>query len=269
MVLLVTTDFSANSKTAIRFALQIAKITPCKIVLYHLLDIPITIIWSKYEDTLKKYANDLKKIAQTLANKEEIKDVSFEYIVETGDDVNRSVTAYAQKIKADYICISTHGAGTFTKIIGTNTSNLVNTSLIPIIAVPQLYRTKPIKKIGYASDLENIDNELIRVKELAQLLKATLDVYHLNHKWNQAQDKERISRIANKHQSDSTRFVMATLNEEHTLVENIQRLAKKEKASLLIMFSQNKDNWFQRFFLESRTADMTYSIQIPLIALPK
>ncbi len=65
------------------------------------------------------------------------------------------LVAYATKIQADFICISTRGAGVFKKIIGTTTSALIDTCPLPIFVIPKKYRTTPIQKIGYASDLEN------------------------------------------------------------------------------------------------------------------
>lgn len=266
MVLLVTTDFSSNSKTALRFALQIAKQMPCKIVLYHLLDIPLAIIWSKLEETLDKCTHDLKKMAQSACNKEDMSAIKFEYIAEIGDDVNDKIIACGQKVKADFICIGTHGAGTFKKMMGTNTSILINTSPIPVIAVPQNYRSKPIKKIAYASDFENIESELDTVKKLAASFKAPIDVYHFNYQIYDAEVQEVIKHIKDKYQSDLVRIITPKIAIHYSLVENIQRTAKNEQASLLVMFSRSKENWFQRFFLDSTTADVTFEMQMPLIA---
>lgn len=269
MVLLVTTDFSANSKTALRFALQMARQTPCKIVVYHLLDMPLAVIWSKVDETLDKCTNDLKKLVQSQHNKGNINNVSFEYVAEIGDNVNDKVIAYAQKIKADFICIGTHGAGTFQKMIGTNTSVLINTSPIPVIAVPQNYRTKAIQKIGYASDFENIESELDTVKKMATLFNIPIDVYHFNYQIYDVEVQEVIKHIKDKYQSDSVRLITPKIAIHYSLVENIQRTAKNEQASLLVMFSRSKENWFQRFFLDSTTADVTFNIEMPLIAFRK
>ncbi len=43
--LLVTTDFSTNSKSAIRFALQLATQMDCKLVYYHVLEFMTPLAW--------------------------------------------------------------------------------------------------------------------------------------------------------------------------------------------------------------------------------
>src|SRR4030066_380837 len=48
----------------------------------------------------------------------------------------------------------------FQKILGTTTSSLVNFSTVPVIVVPNNYRTKSIKNLLYFSDLDDLDIEL-------------------------------------------------------------------------------------------------------------
>jgi nucleotide-binding universal stress UspA family protein len=45
--LLVTTDFSSNSKAGIRFAIQLAKQTGCHLVFYHVIDRLTPTMWTK------------------------------------------------------------------------------------------------------------------------------------------------------------------------------------------------------------------------------
>ena len=49
MKILVTTDFSTNSKAGIRFALQLAAQMPCKLVFYHIVELLTPTSWGKNE----------------------------------------------------------------------------------------------------------------------------------------------------------------------------------------------------------------------------
>lgn len=69
---------------------------------------------------------------------------------------NKAVLEYAKLGRSDYICISTRGVGSFLKIIGTNTSKIMETSPVPELVVPHTYRTNSVQKLMYSSDLENL-----------------------------------------------------------------------------------------------------------------
>ncbi len=273
--ILVTTDFSSNSKSGIRFAIQLASQTPCKLVFYSALELMKPTSWSKEEtaeyaqkETLNS-KNQLKKFLKAIFKKVGKEDVSYDYEVEMGMTVDNFIVNYAKKINADYICMSTRGAGTLKKIMGTNASTLVNTSPIPVIVVPQNYRTKPINKVGYSSDFENIDTELALIKKFTEPLKVPIDVYHFNYKMHDADAKDQIADVIMDYQSQGITFHMPKLLLENSLVENLQKTIKKEKPSILAMFTDQKHSWLERLFLDSKTADMTFDLKIPLLAFKK
>ena len=273
--ILVTTDFSTNSKTGIRFALQLAAQTPCKLVFYNALELLTPTSWHK-EDAInfvqtaaqtgeKRLEGFLKKIFK------ETKLTPDNYVtaVEIGTDVDNRIISYAKEIQANYICLCTRGAGILKKIIGTNASALVNTSPIPVIIVPQNYRIKPIKKVGYASDFEHIDKELKTVTSLADSLKSNVEVYHFYYQLHKSDNKEAFEAIKAQYQTDKVNFLVPKLHLEQSLVENLQTVVKKRKPTILVMFTKHKKNWFERFFFESKTAAMTYNLPIPMVAIRK
>lgn len=246
---------------------------PCKLVFYHAIELLIPTIWSsekaaqfakteieRSKEQLGQFLKDIYKQAKMPANE-------YEYAVEMGVDVDNSIINYAQKMKVDYICMSTRGAGVVKKLIGTNASRLVNTSSIPVIVVPQNYRIKPITKVGYSSDFENIDKELSIVKAFTASLEAKIDVYHFQYQFSEANSKDVFKGIIDKYQSEQLAFHIPKLYLDYSLVENLQQTLKKHKPSILIMFTKQKQNWFERFIFDSKTADMTYNIKIPLLAI--
>jgi nucleotide-binding universal stress UspA family protein len=273
--ILVTTDFSTNSKAAIRFALQLATQTPCSLVFYHSLPLMVPTGWSKEESVLyaqkelKKGKDQLGRFIKTTVKQSKMPDIPYEYEVEIDVNVDNAIIKYAEKIKADYICMSTRGAGILKKFIGTNASTLVNTSSVPVLVVPKNYRVKPITKVAYSSDFESIDHELTIVKVFAASLKAKVDVYHFHYEVHETHSKEVFTRIVNKYQSGNVTFHIPRLYLEYSLLENLQLTLKKDKPSILVMFTQQKKNWFERILFDSKTADMTFDISIPMLAIRK
>lgn len=273
--ILVTTDFSTNSKAGIRFALQLASQTPCKLVFYHALELMTPTAWRK-EDAIKFVENAIKKVNKELDSfikpifrQTKIQPNAYENVVDIGMGVDNMTVNYAKEIQADYICMCTRGAGILKKIIGTNASTLVNTSPIPVIIVPHNYRIKPITKVGYASDFEKIDTELKTVTQLATSLKANVDVYHFYYQLHRTDNKAAFEAIKAKYESEKVSFYVPKLHLEQSLVENLQHAIKNKRPSMLVMFTKHKTNWFERFFFESKTVEMTYDIKVPLLAIRK
>jgi hypothetical protein len=138
-----------------------------------------------------------------------------------------------------------------------------------VIVVPQNYRAKPISKVGYSSDFEDIDSELALIKSFTAPLKVPIEVYHFNYKMHDVDAIDQIADIISDYQSESITFHIPKLLLENSLVENLQKTIKKEKPSILVMFTNQKHNWFERLFLDSKTADMTFDLKIPLFVFKK
>jgi nucleotide-binding universal stress UspA family protein len=273
--LLVTTDFSSNSKAGIRFAIQLAVQTGCHLVFYHVIDRLTPTMWTKdaadayAEKEIEKTTLELGRFLKRLYAQAKIAMPDYKYVVEMGLNIDSFIIHYAQHIKADYICMSTHGAGVLKKIVGTNASTLVSESPIPVIVVPHKYRVKPLNKVGYASDFEHIDKELAIVKNFAAPLQADISVYHYHYYFHEKDSKALFKKIIEKYQSPNVSFHIPKLYIDYSLIENLKQTVEKERLSILIMFTKQKENWFQRFFLESKTVDMTYDIKVPLLAIKK
>lgn len=273
--LLVTTDLSTNSKAAIRFALQLATQMDCKLVYYYVLEFMTPLAWSDErglvftERQIQKGKKELEQFLKGIYKQAEMPAKDYDYTIETGMDVDNMIINHAQKIKADFICMSTRGAGVLKKFIGTNASALVNSSPIPVFVVPKTYRMKPITKVAYASDFDNIQRELALVKDISGLLNAPIDVYHFHYKVHETNAKAVFQGIIDTYQSKNVTIHVPPIFLEYSLIDNIQLMIKKEKPSILVMFTKEKHGWLERFFIESRTVDMTFDIKIPLLAISK
>ncbi len=273
--ILVTTDLSHNSKAGVRFAIQLAAQTHSTLVFYHVIELLTPTSWNKEEamqfvdTTLKTGEAQLNTFLEVIYALSPAMSLKYESVVELGTDVDNSIINYAKKINADFICMSTHGGGMLEKIVGTNASTLVSVSPIPVIVVPSNYHKKRIDKIGYASDFAHIGQEMPIVEAFAASLTAQLDVYHFNYNVHDTHIKTVFEKIKAKYASRKIFFHTPEICLEYSLVEHLQRMVEKEKPSILVMFTEQKDNWLERFFIESKAVDMSFSSRVPLLTLPK
>lgn len=273
--IVVTTDFSANSKAGLRFAIQLAAQTNCKISFFHCIEIMKPTGWSnsRYEEyaygLIEKAVDKLEAFADKLLA--ENKDIKTEchFVTEISMNPDERVIAYAQEIKADAICSSTRGAGAVKKLFGTNASRLINHSPVPVIVVPSNYKSALVKNIWYSSDFENIAQELKTVQSFAAKLSAQVEVNHYNYLLHEPKTEAVLNKTVKKYSNASTKVKLRQLHLDHSLTYYMERDIKKEKPSIVALFTKQNRNWFSRLFLGSNSAEMSFATHTPLLIFRK
>lgn len=276
MKLLVTTDFSVNSKGAIRFAVNLAKQSKAiDVVFYHGLYILKPTRWTSdffylYEKEEKaRLMNELEKFVNQVLGKEKVKFASINYIVDYAISVEKDIINYAIKGSFDYICMATQGAGLLRKMMGTHTSAIVNNSHIPVLVIPSHYRSKTIKKITYLSDFEHLESELGKLKYLSEIINSDLVVLHFFSLVMEKSHFESVQNIFNLKENETIELRIQKGNIELSLVEKISRYITKNKPDLLVMFSKREKGFFESIFLPSKSAELTFSTKVPVLIFPK
>jgi nucleotide-binding universal stress UspA family protein len=272
--IIVPTDFSANSKAGIRFAIQLASQTNSTLVFYYCMELLKPMKWT--DGQFKKYVNDQltkntialtafveKCYAQTTVAKGKV-----EYVVERGADPKKSVVKYAVNAKADAICMATRGAGKIKKVMGTNSSGILSTSPVPVFVIPNGYKMMPITNILYASDLADLKPELNRVAAFTVPINGNLHVYHYSDKLEQPEMRKKLLTIQNQNSKYGVSFVFDKFDDQ-SFAENFEDDLKKSKASLGILFTNQKRNWFDKLFQGSNSAEVSFSSKVPILVFAK
>jgi nucleotide-binding universal stress UspA family protein len=274
--ILVTTDFSNNSKAGIRFAMQLAAQGNYELIFYNVVEILKPATWldamfKEFSDNeIERFTLGLQKFVHQIHWKSKLPEVKYSCIAEVGLDVDKHIVAFAKKNKVDYICMSTHGAGKVAKLFGTNSSEIITTSPIPVIVVPQSYRIKAIKSIVYSSDMENLDREMKHIMAFNQSIHdVKLDVFHYEFLPNLEANKKHLNKLASKFENDNTKFHFKKLEVDNSLSVQMHRDIPASKTSLLILFTKQNRNWFERLFLSSNSAEMTFNTKIPMLVFRK
>ena len=154
-------------------------------------------------------------------------------------------------------------------MIGTNASAILTSSPVPVFVIPQAYRRRPISKIFYSSDLDDLKWELRQVINFASSVKGQVLVYHYDYLVDVEETKRNLLRTAARFKTRSVRFVFQKLNLEHPLSLHLYKDIRKSKASLAVLFTNQKRGWFDRLFLSSKSAEVSFSSKVPLLVYPK
>ena len=272
--ILVTTDFSANSKAAMRFAIQLASQCEVALTFLHISHILRPTSWNETmyvtheKNELDTKREALDQFVEDVYKSREIEPTNYTCIVKISPFPDSTILDYAADHRFDYICISTRGAGTYDKLFGTTTSNLINQSSVPVIAVPGAYRATKLSTVLYASDLSRLD-ELKRVVDFARPLSAAVELLHF-HQLNEPVIDADIIGMAIQKQTDYP--VAVQLKPRHLvnmLTEDIETVINAQKPSVLIMFTTQNDGFFSRLFGAGKSIDYSFLTTIPLLVFSK
>lgn len=272
--IIVPTDFSANSKSGIRFAIQLATQTNSTLVFYHCMEIIKPVRWTNAE--FKKYTtNQLNKTTAYLNSFVEkcydqvsIVKGKYECVVERGSDPKKSLIKYAVTVNASAICMGTRGAGKIKRVIGTNSSGVLSTSPIPVFVIPTGYRSAPIKDILYASDLGDFKSEIKRVKEFSSSLNGNIYVYHYTDKLQDPETRRKLLSIQQSQTKPGVSFIFDAFDDQ-SFAENFEHDLKKSKASLGVLFTNQKRNWYGKLFQPSNSAEVSFNTKVPILVFAK
>jgi len=276
MKLLVTTDFSANSKGAIRFAQSLAKQTKnVSVIFYHSIHIMKPTRWSDtffksyQEEEIDRLIGALKRFIYASIGKDKENFFTIKFVVENCISTKKNIILYAEKNKIDFICIATQGAGMLRKVMGTHTSYIVTNSKVPIMVIPSHYKAKPLKRATYLSDFENVKKEALKIGKLSKEIMLQLEVLHYSSFALDKQTFEKSKKLFNTKEFESITLTIQKNNLELSLVERVTEHVLKSKINLLIMFTKREKGFFETLFLPSKTAELTYTTKVPVLIFSK
>ncbi|MCE7043786.1 universal stress protein [Dyadobacter sp. CY312] len=273
--ILVTTDFSEDSKAGLRFAIQLASQNNFALTFFHSYNVMAPTAWPAerimdYEKSeAAKIQQKLDQFVEEIYHEFGIKPEHIQCMIKSSVFAQSNIMDYAAEHHYDFICISTRGAGRLQQLLGTNTANLINNSDVPVIAVPYLYKSEKITSILYASDLANLDKELEIVADFAKPIQAEVQLLHFSTFLNTHIDPKKIEQATKKSDSLKIKLDVKLFEPAESLVSHIEAAITRTKPSMLIMFTEHHRNLFEKIFLASKSAEYSYHPTVPLLVFNK
>lgn len=272
MTLLVPTDFSKASRKAVSYATDMAKKVNAQVILLNVVQANTSgetlLKWKRLEEEMVKIAKEdgenlLSEVRKKAGDKAKI---SFEYRL--GYDFAKVVNRFVEENDVDLIIMGTHGATGLKKVLlGSNAASMINTSLVPVIAIPAEAAFKPIKKIVYATDMVNLDDEIKTITLFASLFKASVSVVHVTKATPDKKfDPEKFTRnliTISKYKKLSFNFV-----KNENIKAGVDAFVAKQKPQLLAMFT-HKLSAYEKFFEKGQTRKQAFHTTVPLLSFNK
>lgn len=268
---LVPTDFSVESASALNYAVEFAKSTPSRIILFHAYHTPLISTESPVElPTLEELEHQVNLELAKLQNRlksEHGEELVIECVAAIGFAADE-IVKFCNKNKVDLILMGTRGAGMLEeKLIGGVTSTVISETKTPVLAVDGKIKIKPIKNIVLATDYKRADPDVYKpMLELAGLYKSYIYVLHIVKGSNvlpNVQEAMDGIKLDNAIEGINHSFHVV---ENDSVLSGINKFSDKINADLIVMISR-KHSFLQRMFNEPNTKQMTFHTTVPLLAL--
>ena len=276
LTILAPTDFSLSSRAGLRFALQWYAQQKLNLIFFHVFH-PVRLPqWTntefeKYaareqllkELELEKYVKDLCKTLNILPGK-------YSCVVRHGISADISIGDYCREHgNIDFICIATHGARKMERIFGTRTGNLITKSEVPVVAIPEKYKRKPIRRIAYATDFNGYKEELKKVETFEKPLMASIEALHMDMPYEVLPDEATLQGSHEKTFPFGVEVEVKRTNPRHTFFRDLKEEIEKSNPSLVIMFTDQDRDFLDRILFPSKAERLSFDLPVPLLVFPK
>lgn len=281
--ILFPTDFSENAKHAIRYGYYLSRQIKADIILCNAVIIPAEapqaglVAWPMEEsDTLLKDSTaelvKLKSFIEKSRNKSGFQP-AISYLNQSGiltDVVNQII---ANK-KIDLVIIGTHGSsGLTTLLLGNHSRSMIDGVNSPLLLIPPDAKLSPVKKIAFATDFKNPEEDIKSIAALADLAKPLNAEILLTHIYENADKspefeqwiKQFVRELPAKIDFSKIKYTMYKSNGAQS---GLEWLCDNGDIDILAMMHRSH-TFIDSLFRGSQTQKIAGQIPIPLLVFPE
>jgi nucleotide-binding universal stress UspA family protein len=280
--IIIATDFSEHAKSAAGYGYALAGQLKCNVVLFNAMITPAVIpqagmvAWpiEEYDLLIDDGKNELSRWKEQLKQiniRSDFKPV-VKCVSETGQvtDVLKAITAQHE---TELVVTGTHGnwgVGEF--LLGNHTKNMIDEATKPLLLISPGTLFKPVKKIAFATDFNNIKADLKTIYELipmARMLNAELLITHVAAQKDDLISLEKslqhiLVDISNK--ADYPHIYYRLIENDH-IKDGLEWLCEQGQIDMLAMVHRH-NGFYDKLFNRSLTQKVARNIHIPLLVLP-
>lgn len=274
--ILLPTDFSENAFNAIQYAVQLFKEKKCT---FYLLHTRIPLIYDKdytsfdpripdsEEINQRKSLPDLRKL-QTRIRRNFPNDNHILKVITSSKLLAEEVQLQVTKEDIDLVVMGTQGAtGAKQILVGTQTVDVINKAICPVLAIPSHFEYKEPEKILFTTDLEAEYRQmnLQILKFISSLFNTRLYILHVLQKEKLTEDQELQKRILDKQ-------LEGILHEFHILQKDdlskaIDDFQEEYHIDILTMIN-NKHSFFENLLKSPIIKKIGFITKIPFLVIP-
>jgi nucleotide-binding universal stress UspA family protein len=265
--ILVPFDFSHNSRNALRYAAELAKLAKARLTVLHAYDRAAILEGISPKGTQEGMEKERHHLVKHYGLPETVITMST-----LEGEMVETVADFLKNNPVDLIVMGTRGAsGLQEMLVGSRTVGLLQEIQVPLLIIPEQGILGKVRNILLCSDLHEVedDNNLDLVKELATLFGANVRIAHVAE-GNEVPTYE--------HELERSRELSIFRPEVEVAYKRIKAknvlegiryyLDLKGDNDLLVMINR-KRTFIENLFRVNHTHKMAYHTTLPLLVLPE
>jgi nucleotide-binding universal stress UspA family protein len=274
-IILVPTDFSDYSRSALVYSLALAKSLELDVLVYHSFDVgiaPGTNPNSYQKLEYQEEARAEKRLTNFVADfKEEEKEINIR-ILTTSGDAKEEIPEIAERYKSALVVMGTQGAAGLKEVfLGSVTVSVAQNVSCPVLAIPVGLVYKDFDDIVYATNFDQNDFQIIdTLLKLGEYFDSKLTCLHI---YNQMEDallsNKKMESLEKKYEDLPLKTISFKSQFHKNTYEGLENYLDKHSVDMLVMLMQ-QHSFFEKLFKKSLSKKVALNIEItPLLILKK
>lgn len=269
---LVPTDFSETSKNAAKYAAQMAAGIPgAKVILINISDkftagsdgSPLTETKRDRRIILQQALAHVAEEMQSLAN------VEIEFVIEEGTSLVETLDRYVRHQGVNMIVMGITGASRLEQLfIGSNTLDMVDAGVCPVMIIPPDAQFRPIRNVLFASDFKDVETTVpaVPVKSVLDLFRASLHIVNV--------DSEHYVDITDEFKAQRVKLEAILGNyqpefyfiRQYDFLDAVSQFTQDKNIDVIVTVPK-EHSFLSGLFKTSHTKKLAYHSHVPIIAI--
>jgi nucleotide-binding universal stress UspA family protein len=269
---LVPTDFSETSKNAAKYAAQMAAGIPgAKVILINISDkftagsdsSPLTETKKDRRTILQAALAHVAEEMRSLAN------VEIEFVIEEGSSLVETLDRYVRHQGVNMIVMGITGASRLEQLfIGSNTLDMVDAGVCPVMIIPPDAQYHPIKNVLFASDFKDVETTVpaVPVKSVLDLFRASLHIVNV--------DSEHYVDITDEYKAQRVKLEAILGNyqpefyfiRQYDFLDAVSQFTQDKNIDVIVTVPKGH-SFLSGLFKTSHTKKLAYHSHVPIIAI--
>jgi len=271
--ILIATDFSSNAALALKYGLHIANKFNFRIDLVHIYELPAFERYLVEEEVRSFSDDDINELFTAFVEEKgynqlpETRDVPINFILRQGN-ITKEVSALVKELDPMMVISGAHGSGAVNwedLWLGGTVQKFVRKLSVPVMIVPPDIEFRPIGNIGFATDFNPADFEVIpNLVAFARNLNATVTAVHVQQDptgLDEAALNYMRSKFTSQIEDGILRFELIL---DTDISEGLNRYISIDNISLLAVLRE-KQGFLPRLFGHSDSMRIACSAGIPTV----
>lgn len=252
--ILVPYDFSSSADFALEFAISLGQnYTKLEILVLHVIETPIATgigAMGGGLDALPDFENQVfflelienrKKQFEELRSKYADSDFALSTKIEVGN-IYRKISETIQSQGIDLVVMGSKGSSGIDEIlIGSNTEKVVRTATCPVLTIKDKTLVNDLKKVVFASDFKNADQDLAgRFKKMQHLFDAKFYFLYVNTPGNFESSRDSMNRIREFVKKNNFEDIKAEIYNSLSEEEGIIQFAEDIDADMIAITTHGR-----------------------------